>query len=145
MYTTQTEVLGKLPKSKLDDALLDEDDEITTDEEKAEKREQVWNSIAEGAAMEIDGYLAQQYTVPFSDPVPALVKAASLIFVLETLFQRRGYYGDENLYTTQASGWRVKLDLIGKGKEPLQAGTTKAIHTITITSLPCRAGSRLNS
>lgn len=146
MYTTQQDVLGKIARSYLDDALLDDDGKIMSKAEQEQKKEEVWQSIVSAAATEIHGYLAQQYPVPFAgDSVPALVRTASLLFVLESLFQRRGYFADDNLYTAQADKLRLKLDRVGQGLEPLQAGTKKAGQSVIISSLPVRAGSRRNS
>lgn len=144
MYTSKDQVLAKLPAEELDAALLDRSEGLT-EAEAAARQAAVWDSITEGAADEIHGYLAQQYAVPFGDPVPYLVKAASLIFVLESIFQRRGFFAETNIYTAQADKWRDKLGKIGAGTEPLVAGAKKATVGVIITSLPTKAHSRLNS
>lgn len=112
MYTTRQDVLAHIPEAFLTQALSD--DPASEGESPG-----IWESIQAVAEAEVDGYLGARFAVPFADPVPDVVRMACLMILLETLYSRRGSYGDANPYTARAEAVRSKLGRIGKGEEPL--------------------------
>lgn len=149
MYTKKEDVLAKLPQEYFYEALDDRGEEQPLEPntpEYEEKVEENWQSVQRAAQKQVDGYLSQQYPTPFPPSnLPPLIEAASLSFIMEILFQRRGYKPDENPYTQEAAHWRTKLDKIGAGKEPLTPNTRKAETGILIVSQDTKAVSPFNS
>jgi hypothetical protein len=83
--------------------------------------------IVSGASQAVDGRLATTYQVPFSDPAPAKVKAACLIFVAEAFYKRRNVPPEKNPFFVEAEYWRHQLDAIGVNGHGLDAGASRAV------------------
>jgi phage gp36-like protein len=81
----------------------------------------LFDSILEDTEREINGFCAQRYATPFSDPVPDLILDAAKILVGLRLYIRRGRSGDANPLTAEAKRIRTKLQAVADGTEPLEA------------------------
>jgi len=133
-YTAQSEILSRLPERFLIEALDDDGDGIADPE--------AWEAVANGAATEIDGLLGMRFSTPFPAPVPAVVAAASLILIMEALYDRRGMTGkDNNPYYIRAEEQRATLRKIGAGDMPLTPTIQKATPTVRAITEPARTSS----
>jgi len=132
-YTTLEQVYAKLPAQFVLEALDDDADGVLDEE--------VWESVSDGAAREVDGFLAMRYDVPFQPTLPAVVVTASLYFVLETLYDRRGITGEKNPYMKRADEQRTKLKQIGAGKLPLTPDRVKKTPSVSTVTEPARTSS----
>jgi len=132
-YTTLAQVYAKLPSNFVLEALDDDRD--------GELDSSVWDAVAEGAAREVDGLLAMRYPTPFAGDLPAVVVNASLYFVLETLYERRGHTGENNPYQKRADDERKNLRDIGAGKLPLTPSTVKKTPSVSAVTEPARTSS----
>lgn len=112
-YTTLDQVQAKLPMDFIIEALDDDKD--------GQVDAAVWDLVADDAADQVDARLGQRYATPFAlDALPAPAKSASLLFVLETLYQRRGYGTlENNPFLASARAARTELEAIGKGDKQL--------------------------
>lgn len=128
IYTTRADVDAMIPRAFVVSALADDPDQPGTESAGA------WESLVQLAARDIDARLAQRYRVPLAEPVPAVVRMASLHIILEALYLRRGYSGKENPYTASAKSWRDKIDAIARGDEPLTYDASTGETGITIIS-----------
>lgn len=135
LYTTIDQVRAKLPQDFVIEALDDDGDGIIDDA--------VWEAVAGDAADQVDARLGQRYTVPFSlEDLPATAKTASLIFVCETLFQRRGHGTEEdNPFLIQARNARMELGKIGAGEKPLTATAKRPTPSVAFFKEPARTNS----
>jgi len=116
-YITQPAIEAKVPAPVLIDALDDDGDGQADDG--------LLDQIIQNASDAVDGYLAGLYTVPFSDPIPAAVTTATLIFTLEDIYSRRNIPDAQNPFSKQANDWRARLTKIGNRELPLDAATEK--------------------
>ena len=142
-YTTLDQVKSKLPHDFVTDALDDNKDGMIDTE--------VWQSVAEDAAQQVDARLGKRYAVPF-DPkkIEAVVADASLIFILETLYLRRGYgigYGEHanNPFISKADAARKELAAIGNGDTPLTPSAQQPQPSAMTFTDPARTSSRHGS
>lgn len=135
IYTTLEQVKAKLPYDFIVQALDDDKD--------GEIDEEVWSAVAADAADQVDARLGARYTTPFNpDALEPVVKSASLMFVLETLYQRRGFGTDEtNPYLSSARAARAELKQIGNGEMPLTPEARKPRPSISIVTEPARTSS----
>lgn len=136
VYTTLPQVTAKLPADFILQALDDDKDGIIDPS--------VWQAVAEDAADQVDDRLGQRYTVPF-DPenLSAKVRAASLMFVLETLHLRRGLGTEEtNPFLNSARAARKELAAIGNGEVPLSPEARQPYHSVATVTEPARSASR---
>jgi hypothetical protein len=118
MYCTITQVEARVPHAIVLQALDDNrDGQIDADVQAA------WETSVDG---EIDGFLGQRYSVPFTGTIPSVVFSAALILRAEALYHRRGVASDANPFSALASAIRLKLDRIGRGLDPLTSDTPKA-------------------
>jgi hypothetical protein len=118
MYCTIQQVEARVPRATVLQALDDNrDGQIDADVQTA------WETSVDG---EIDGFLGQRYTVPFTGTIPSVVFSAALILRCEALYHRRGVAPDSNPFSALASAIRLKLDRIGRGLDPLTSETPKA-------------------
>lgn len=142
VYTTLAQVTAKLPMDFIVQALDDDrDGAIDT---------AVWEAVVEGAADDVDGKLGMRYATPF-DPsaLPAIVKSSSLLFVLETLYQRRGFGAEEtNPFLVPARAARKDLTEIGNGEKPLTPQAERPRASVAVITEPASthsaAGNRLH-
>ncbi|MBP7430718.1 MAG: DUF1320 family protein [Candidatus Hydrogenedentes bacterium] len=74
------------------------------------------------ASNAVDAILSAVHTVPFTAPIPALVVDAATIFFCESLFSRRGIYGDQNPFKARADEMREVLRSVAEGARLLDAG-----------------------
>lgn len=135
VYTTLDQVKAKLPADFLLEALDDDKDGITDTD--------VWQAVAEDAADQVDARLGKRYAVPF-DPLALepIVKSSSLIFVLETLYQRRGYGSEtDNPYLVSARAARRELNQIGDGEVPLSPEQNRPKRSVSVITEPARTSS----
>ncbi|HTJ78535.1 MAG TPA: phage protein Gp36 family protein [Rariglobus sp.] len=94
----------------------------------------LFDQILANAQLEIDGALGKRYTTPFQNPIPAIIANATLIFVGEALYTRRGY-GDEakpNPFATRAKDIRADLAEVAAGKVPLYPTLNRAKPSGTV-------------
>jgi hypothetical protein len=130
MYATIQQVAARVPNTLIVQALDDNrDGQIDADVQAA------WEQSVDG---EIDGFLGQRYSVPFSGTIPSVVANAAMILRCEALYQRRGIPTEQNPFSGQAAKIREKLDRIGRGVDPLTPDTPKAHDPGSIISEPSR-------
>ena len=132
-YTTLSQVTAKLPLDFVTEALDDDRDGVID--------AGVWEAVSNGAGEEVDGFLAMRYPTPFTEPFPAIVTTASLYFVMETLYDRRGITGEKNPYLTRAEAERKKLRDIGNGDTPLTPVFVKQTPSVSAVTEPARTSS----
>lgn len=125
-YTTQSEIEASIPPAYLRQALDDDADGAADDG--------LLGQVIANASNEVDAILGQRYTVPFSSPFPAVVAAATRIFVLETLYLRRGHSGEANPWEARAKDIRARLSRIGKGEEPLSPDHEREHSSVSVIS-----------
>ena len=101
-YVTMADLTGMIPGPFLIQA-LDDDSDGAADPA-------AWNSVAKDASDAVDGVLGGRFTVPFSNPLPAVVIAAAKLFAAEQIYARRGKSAQENPFTKQATEMRAKLE-----------------------------------
>ncbi len=129
-YVLLANLEADLPPQFLIEALDDDSDgviEATT-----------WNKVAAAVAAEIDGLLGQRYTVPFQNPLPAIIPHAARILALHKLYQRRGVEDKANPFAKSAEDIRAKLSAIGSGKESLTPGIEQASQAVSIIAAPSK-------
>lgn len=139
VYTTLDQVQAKLPMDFIIEA-LDDDKDGQIDAE-------VWDLVAADAADQVDARLGQRYATPFSlDALPAPAKSASLLFVLETLYQRRGYGTTENNpFLASARAARTELEAIGSGDKQLTPTAQRPRPSVAVFREPARTTSSQGS
>lgn len=135
VYTTIDQVKAKLPQTFVVESLDDDRDGLLDDE--------VWTAVAEEAADQVDARLGQRYAVPFDlTDLPAPAKSASLLFVLETLYLRRGYGTEENNpFLNSARAARKELEMIGKGEKQLTPTAARPRPSVAVFTEPARTSS----
>ena len=135
VYTTLDQVKAKLPYDFIVEALDDDKDGIIDDG--------VWTAVSEDAADQVDARLGKRYAVPFNpELLEPIVKSSSLMFVLETLYQRRGFGTEEkNPFLASARAARTELNQIGDGKVPLTPEATKPRPSVAVFTEPARTSS----
>lgn len=132
-YTTLDQVKAKLPHDFIIEALDDDKDGVIDDG--------VWELVTADAADQVDARLGMRYATPL-DPLPAVAAAASLLFVLETLYQRRGYGSEENNpFLASARAARRELSEIGAGKTPLTPETQRPKKSVAVFTEAARTSS----
>lgn len=112
VYVTQEDMLGVMPESLLTTAL----DDASYGAESAG----VWDSVAAAAGRAIDGILGVRYQVPFSAPIPAVVKQAAIIFAAYNLYLRRQHA--DNPWKDEYNRVTKQLEKIANGTLDLQYG-----------------------
>ena len=125
-YVTQSELEAVIPRDYIVEALDDDKD--------GQADEGVWDNVYAAVAAAIEGPLGQRYSVPFSNPFPAVVVEAARVLAAEALFLRRGRAGDHNPWTARADAVRKRLEAIAEGKAPLTAGATSVPGGGTVIS-----------
>ncbi|WP_414664900.1 phage protein Gp36 family protein [Horticoccus sp. 23ND18S-11] len=101
----------------------------------------LFDQIVSNAQTEIDGILGQRFTVPFQNPIPAIVVDAATKFVAEKLYSRRGVDGDKNPWTKKATEIRALLKAIAKGDAPLTPTTARERPSASAITEPARTTS----
>lgn len=127
-YTTRAKIETQLPPQFILEACDDDKDGV--------EDAGLFDAILAEADGELNGILGQRFTVPFTGDLPPILPRAATLFVLETLYRRRGYgtEANPNPFTGEARRMREKLDRIARGEEPLapeQVRTRPSVSLIT--------------
>ena len=135
-YTTLAEVKAKLPYDFIIEALDDDKDGLMD--------EDVLTAVLEDAANQVDARLGKRYSVPFNPAaLEPIISSSSLMFVLETLYQRRGYGTEENNpFLASARAARAELNEIGNGAVALTPVAQKPRQSVSIVTEPARTSSK---
>jgi phage gp36-like protein len=112
-YTTQTKIETLIAPPELTDALDDNRDGAADDG--------LLDTLIATASNAVDAFLSGLYSVPFADPVPAVVQEAALIFTCEMIWARRLNADQKNPFAARANYWRDRLQKIGNDELPLAA------------------------
>ncbi len=112
-YVTQSEIEAEIPAPHLVDALDDDKDGAADTGLLAQ--------VITLASQEVDALLSPRYTVPFTDPAPAAVKTAALVFTCEMIYRRRETPDNLNPFTARAKSWRDQLMKIADGDGTIDA------------------------
>lgn len=115
-YVTRDQVAARIPPPVLNDA-LDDDGDGTEDAG-------LFDNIVAAASLEVDGFLAGLYNVPFTVP-PAKVGAAAFAFTCEAIYQRRNVPFPKWLQD-QVEFWRGHLAKVANREVPFDANVAKA-------------------
>lgn len=124
-YITQSDIAGQVPAAFLLQALDDDGDGLAD--------AGIWDGIVSAAQNEIDGRLAAAYSVPFSSPVPALIKAVCSVLALWLVYKRRGITGAANPWDELANKWLDKLNKVGEGKETIDVNLPVGIQGVVLS------------
>lgn len=127
-YTTVNELERFIAASVLTEMLDDDGD--------GQRDEGLLDGIIESSSQAVDAYLCSLFDVPFTNPVPALVSQAGLIFTCYALFARRLTPEEKNPWTSQVNMIRDRLQKVGEGKLPLDAQQTKSHSPGVVITTP---------
>ncbi|WP_043585362.1 phage protein Gp36 family protein [Geminisphaera colitermitum] len=134
-YVTMAEMNGLIPAQFLVQALDDNNDGIADPS--------AWTDVVAAVHKEIDGLLGVRFTVPFSNPIPALVTHAAQTLAAELLYSRRGFQGeDKNPWTAQAKQVRARLEKIASGDLPLTPQIQREKPSASIVAEQAKTTSR---
>lgn len=127
-YLTQDDMLGVIPADLLTTAL--------DDSSYGAESSGVWDSIVVAAGRRIDGILGVRYPVPFTAPIPAVVKQAAIVYTAHLLYLRRQHA--ENPWSKEAERVTEQLEKIAAGEADLQANdsTREGNATPTVITEP---------
>jgi len=91
-----------------------------------------WTQVASAACDRVDAILATRYTVPFSAPLPALVREAARCFAAHILYLRRQAGDGSNPYTAEATRMETRLQRVADGLADLEsaAGDADAVAIV---------------
>ena len=89
--------------------------------------EGAFEESAAAASTSVDAILSAVHSVPFAAPVPALVVEAATIFFCESIFARRGIYGDQNPFRSRADELREILRSVADGSRMISAEADSAV------------------
>ena len=110
-YTTWQSVTGKIPEPLAINA-LDDGTAGGTVAGVAPK----FNQIVSDISLELDGYLASIYPVPWPpNGIPPAVAQACLYIVCQNIAARRLAQGQANPWAEDASKWKTIVEQYGKG------------------------------
>lgn len=123
-YVSRDQVTDLIPLKDLTDALDDDGDQV--------EDAGAFDSLVATQCLMVDGFLSGLFLTPLANP-PAKVKTATLIFVLEAIYQRRRVPDDKNPWKKQADWWREHLQKVGNRELPFDAGTPKAFSSGIVT------------
>lgn len=126
-YISESDLLAKLPAATLLEA-MDDNGDGTADTG-------VLTSVIASASAEIDGQLSGRHAVPFTGDIPPLVIHACTIFVLEMLYERRGWMdgNNRNPWSSKARELRSQIKDVAMGTRPLSPAKDQATkNTIVI-------------
>ncbi len=109
-YITQMELTSAMPLKDIIAACADKSNQQTESE--------IWDAIQTAVTEEVEGLLAPRYARSEQIPETAhpRLKTAARWITLETLYLRRGAYGEANPATAKADAERKALRDIGTGK-----------------------------
>jgi hypothetical protein len=131
-YVALSDLAGRIPEKYLTDALDDDADGSTA----------AWDSVASSASDAVDASLSTAFSVPFTDPAPAVVKFSAIIFACEMIYSRRGIANEQNPFYAQAQDMREKLARIAMRKEPLEPGKLPVVKSggVIVEAAPTFSG-----
>lgn len=135
-YITKADIAAKIPHQHLVEA-LDDDNDGQVDPGKMDE-------VLADASDAVDAILGQRFAVPFEKPTKLIIQAAKY-FCLETLFERRGYFGENNPFTTRANSLRSKLTKIADGQQPLAPDKNRAKPSVSAITAPSKVHSSRNN
>lgn len=137
-YFTRAQIEAELPDQFLVQALDDDKDGV----EDAGK----YDEVAGVACGDADALVSQSYPVPFAAPYPPLIAMAARMFMLEKLYSRRGYSGENNPHTSAAEKMRARLIAVGVGDAALGPEVAKAAPApVRVITEPSRLHSEHNN
>lgn len=110
-YTDITKIQARLNSAELDN-LLDDDGEGNRDAG-------LLDQIIANVSGDIDGQLANIYTVPFASPYPAAVVSMATLLACFELYRRRLQAGEQNVFQRDYDRIWAQLEAIRKGEESL--------------------------
>ena len=132
-YLELTELKGKIPDADLVAALDDDRDGVVDSA--------VWAQIQTDVQTEIDGTLGQRYEVPFTAPLPAVVKLAALRFSIEAVYAHRNLGNEKSPWIIDANASRKTLAAIAAGDQPLAPEKQRANPSAVAITEPARTAS----
>jgi phage gp36-like protein len=107
-----SDINGRLPSAFLIQA-LDDDEDGSADAA-------AWAAVVADVQSKIDGILGTRYSVPFTNPIPAVVLDAAKTFACDFIYARRGMTTEEsNPWMDRAEKTFETLKEIAAGKLPL--------------------------
>lgn len=123
-YIVENDLLADLPSSFLAEALNDGPDGTVA-----------FSIIGDRASEAVDAILVQRVTVPVGEAEDGylIAKEAARIFALESIYKRRGAFGDANPWTAAAEYQRNKLRSIVKKEQPFGNTVNKKPSASAIT------------
>lgn len=116
-YVTKNDMLAVVPEDILTVAV--------DDRHYGDDLDNVWAIIAEAASRRVDSILSSRYPVPFSNPLPAIVKEAAVVFAAHMLYLRR-QVGENNPWAKEATTMMERLNKIAEGKLDLSVADSAA-------------------
>lgn len=133
-YLTMAHLVAEVPPQFVTEALDDNGD--------GSADAGLFDQIVSNVQAEIDGLLGQKYTVPFSNPIPAVVVDAAIKLTGEKLYTRRGLEGDKNPFAKRAAEVRALLKKIGAGEAALFATAKPARPAATAITEPAKTAGK---
>ena len=135
MYIQLSDLQAIIPPSFLTQALDDDGDGVID----------AWTGVQAAAERAVNAALGMRFTVPFTDPIPAIVSEAAFLFAGEACYTRRGVEFDQNPFGKAASTMRATLRQIAAGEIPLTPNIERQKPSVSIITEPARtAGSGLS-
>jgi phage gp36-like protein len=134
-YTTRAALGAIIPPQFVLQALDDDGDGV--------EDAGLFDQVLANAQQEVDGILGKRYATPFASPIPNLVGNATLIFVGEALYTRRGY-GDEarpNPFAERAKDIRKQLVAISNGEGALSPDLDRKKPSASVITEPAKTSS----
>lgn len=115
-YTTREKIEALIPSNFLERGIMIEGQEESG----------LLDSIISVAAMEIDGFLASRYSVPFVAPIHPFIATASIIITCDLVYKRNAVNDENNPWAERADKIRNQLQDLSDGVSTLDAATSVA-------------------
>jgi len=131
MYVSLTDLQAIIPPAFLTQALDDDSDGVID----------AWTAVQAAAERAVNAALGVRFTVPFTDPIPAIVTEAAFLFAAEACYTRRGVEFDQNPFGKPAATMRATLRQIAAGEMPLAPGLERQKPSVSVISEPSRTHS----
>ena len=133
-----TDITGLIPGQFLTEGLDDDGD--------GQADPAVWTQVAADVKSAIDGVLGARFTVPFENPLPAVVNRAAKILAAEQIYTRRGRVDANgkivNPFAKQADAIREQLAAIAAGDQPLAPSVERQKPSVSVITAPAKTSSR---
>jgi phage gp36-like protein len=130
LYISMSDLTGKIPGPFLIQALDDDGDGVASAAE--------FEAVAKDACGKVDSLLSGRYQVPFSNPLPAVVRNAAVTFACYQVHQRRSVADKDNPFASEARTFETKLAAIAKGEEELDPKIKRANPSATAITAPAK-------